>query len=244
MVQRRAFGCIVGGEPEGERAGRVRFFLKVLAIAVVLAVVFAAAFSLWGDTFERLFSQEACRAWFEEIRPFAWAVAIGLLVADIVLPIPATGVMAAVGSVYGPVLGAIVGAVGSASAGVVGYAVARFGGKGLARRIAGEDELARFQAVFERWGGFAIILSRILPILPEVVAVLAGLAGMRLRRFMAALLLGTVPTAALFAYLGHVSREQPWYGMMVAVAVPLLIWPIFLRFFGRRAPRRRSDQPE
>ncbi len=81
----------------------MRFFLKVLAIAVVLAGVFALAFALWGDTFERLFSQEACRRWFEEIRPFAWAVAIGLLVADIVLPIPATGVMAAVGSVYGPV---------------------------------------------------------------------------------------------------------------------------------------------
>ncbi len=104
----------------------MRFFLKVLAIAVVLAGLFALAFALWGDTFERLFSQEACRRWFEEIRPFAWAVAIGLLVADIVLPIPATGVMAAVGSVYGPVLGAVVGAVGSASAGVVGYAVARF----------------------------------------------------------------------------------------------------------------------
>lgn len=100
----------------------MRFFLKVLAIAVVLAGLFALAFALWGDTFERLFSQQACRRWFEEIRPFAWAVAIGLLVADIVLPIPATGVMAAVGSVYGPVLGAVVGAVGSASAGVVGYA--------------------------------------------------------------------------------------------------------------------------
>jgi len=212
----------------------VRFLLKVLAIAVVLAGVFAVGFALWGDTLERLFSQEACRRWFQEIRPVAWAAAIGLLVADIVLPIPATGVMAALGSVYGPVLGAIVGAVGSAAAGVVGYAVARFGGKRPARWIAGEEELTRFQAFFDRWGGFAIILSRILPILPEVVAVLAGLARMRVRRFLAALLLGTVPTAALFAYLGHVSRDQPWYGMLVAVAIPLLVWPVFLRFVGRR----------
>ena len=214
----------------------MRLLLKVLAIAVVLALLFALGFALWGEALERLFSQEACRRWFEEIRPLAWAAAIGLLVADIVLPIPATGVMAALGSVYGPVVGAMVGAVGSALAGVVGYAAARLGGKGLARWIAGDEELARFQAFFDRWGGFAIILSRILPILPEVVAVLAGLAGMRLRRFLAALVLGTVPTAALFAYLGHVSREQPWYGMLAAVAIPLLVWPIFLHVVGRRAP--------
>jgi uncharacterized membrane protein YdjX (TVP38/TMEM64 family) len=217
------------------RKGRhVRFALKVLAIAVVLAAVFALGFALWGDTMERLFSQEACRRWFEQIRPVAWAVAIGLLVADIVLPIPATGVMAALGSVYGPVVGAIVGTVGSAAAGVVGYVAARFGGKGLARRMASEAELARFQAFFDRWGGLAVILSRILPILPEVVAVLAGLANMRLRWFLAALLLGTVPTAALFAYLGHVSRDQPWYGMLVDVAIPLVLWPVFVHVVSRR----------
>ena len=62
---------------------------------------------------------------------------------------------------------------------------------------------------------------------------LAGLARMRLRRFVPALLLGTVPTAALFAWLGHASRAEPWYGMVVAVVVPLLLWPLFLHLVGR-----------
>ncbi|MEA3367453.1 MAG: hypothetical protein U9R68_04995, partial [Planctomycetota bacterium] len=69
-------------------------------------------------------------------RPGAWAVAIGLLVADLFLPVPATGVMAALGSVYGPVLGALVGAVGSAMAGLLGYGLARVGGQPVARRPA------------------------------------------------------------------------------------------------------------
>ena len=212
----------------------MRFVLKVFGIAVLLAALCLAGFALWGEPLERLFSQEACARWFAQTRPYAWAIAIGLLVADLVLPIPATGVMAALGTVYGPVLGALIGAVGSASAGIVGYGLARWGGKPLARFIADEAELARFQAFFDRWGGFAIIFSRILPVLPEVVAVLAGLAGMRFRRFLAALLLGTVPTAALFAWLGHVSREEPWYGLAAAVAAPMVIWPVFLHFLGRR----------
>jgi len=208
----------------------VKVLLKVLAIAVILAALCMLGFELWGEDFERLFSQEACVAYFASIRPWAWAVAIGLLVVDLFLPVPATGVMAALGSVYGPVLGALVGAVGSMLAGLLGYGLARLGGKRLGRVIAGEDEMRRFKAFFDRWGGLAIIVSRVLPILPEVVAVLAGLARMRLRRFLAALALGTVPTATLFAVLGHVSRDEPWYGVIVAVVLPMLVWPVFLRF--------------
>ncbi|MFO8014734.1 MAG: VTT domain-containing protein [Phycisphaerae bacterium] len=209
--------------------------LKVLAVAVVLAAVCLLGFELWGEDFERLFNQEACAAWFARIRPWAWAAAVGLLVVDLFLPVPATGVMAALGSVYGPVVGALVGATGSALAGFLGYGLARAGGRPIARWIAKPDELARFQRFFDRWGGVAIILSRFLPILPEVVAVLAGLARMRLRRFALALLLGTVPTAALFAWLGHASRAEPAWGMVVAVVVPLLLWPVFLHIVGRDA---------
>ena len=219
----------------------MRLFLKVLAMAVALAGLCFAGFALWGDAFERVFNQEECRRWFEEIRTYAWAVAIGLLLGDLFLPIPATGIMAALGSVYGPVVGTVVGAAGSVLAAMVGYGIARLGGKRLARLMASEEELARFQALFDRWGGFAIIFSRVLPILPEVVAILAGLARMRFGRFAAALVLGTVPTAFLFAYLGHVSREQPWYGLIAAVAIPMLLWPIFLHFLGRKAAPGRGE---
>ncbi len=212
----------------------MRFVAKVLAVAVVLAAVFMLTFELWGGRFEALFNQEACAAWFASIRPWAWAAAIGLLVVDIVLPVPATGVMAALGAVYGVGLGALVGAAGSAAAGLLGYAVARVGGRRPARWIADETELARFRAFFDRWGGVAIIVSRCLPILPEVTAILAGLAGMRGDRFLAALLAGTLPTAALFAWLGYASRAEPWWGLLVAVGLPLVLWPAVLHVIVRR----------
>jgi len=218
----------------------VKLLLKTTGIAIGLAAVFLLTFELWGGDFERLFSQEACTAFFRSIRGWAWAAAIGLLVADLLLPVPATGIMAALGVVYGPVAGALIGTAGSALAGLAGYGLARFGGRPLARRIASEAELDRFQRFFDRWGGLAVIASRMLPILPEVTALLAGLARMRPRRFAAALLLGTAPTAALFAWLGHASRSEPGIGMALAVVLPLLLWLVFLRFLREEPPARRG----
>ena len=206
----------------------MRLVIKVFAAAVILATMMLLGFALWGETFERLLSQEALARWFAQTRPYAWAAAIGLLVGDLVLPIPATGVFAALGSVYGVAVGALVGAAGSTLSAALGYAAARWGGAPLARRLADKEELERFHGFFDRWGGWAIVLSRALPILPEVMAILAGLAGMRPGRFAAAVLIGTIPTAALYAWLGHISRDAPWWGMAAAVLLPVLIWPVFL----------------
>ncbi len=211
----------------------MKLALKVLGIAVVLALVVLAAFALWGESFAQWFGREGCTKWFSETRSVAWLAGIGLLLADLILPIPATGVMAALGAIYGIWLGAALGVVGSASAGLIGHGLARLAGRKGMRLIADDEEVDRFRAFFDRWGGVGVIVSRALPILPEVVAVLAGLARMSFARFAAALLLGTVPVCVLFAWVGSASAEEPSYGIGIAVAVPLLLWPFFLRAAGR-----------
>jgi len=216
----------------------VKLSLKVLLIAFVLAAVFGATFVLWGGWFDTILSQEECVEWFQSIRHVAWLVAIGLLIADLLLPIPATGVMAALGVVYGVWIGAAVGAAGSVLAALLGYGLARLTGRRGIRWIAGDEEVERFRAFFDRWGGAAVIVSRVLPILPEVTAILAGLAPMRFRRFLAALLLGTIPVAILFAGLGSASAEAPWAGILAAVLIPLIFWPGFLWLAGRKAGAR------
>lgn len=55
-------------------------------------------------------------------------MAVGLLIVDLLLQVPATGIMAALGSVYGPLTVAVVGVIGSGMAGFLGYSLARFGG--------------------------------------------------------------------------------------------------------------------
>lgn len=208
----------------------MRFIIKVFALFLFLAALFMAGFHLWGESLGNLFNQGTCIRWFAQSRSYAWALGIGLLLVDLLLPIPATGVMAALGNVYGVFLGTLVGTIGSTGAGLTGYLLARCLGRKVVGFLASREELERFRGVFDRWGGPAVILSRILPILPEVVSILAGLARMSLARFMTALLLGTVPTCLLFSYLGYASRSEPWFGMIAAVLLPLMIWPLFLKF--------------
>ena len=211
----------------------MKIFLKLLVIFILIAVFFIVGFELWGSFFDILFSQAECGRWFVRIKPWAWAAGIGLLLTDLVLPIPATGIMAALGSVYGVWMGALIAAAGSTAAGLAGYALARLIGRRVTRLLASDEELHRFKAVFDSWGGAAIIVSRCLPVLPEVLSILAGLARMSLSRFVPALLLGTLPTSFLFAYMGDVSSEMPAYGMAFAVLAPLLFWPFFLRLAAR-----------
>ncbi len=207
----------------------MRIFLKVLGLAVMLAVLFAAGFALWGDRFESLLNQEANIRWFSQTKSYGWTIGFGLLVSDLLLPIPATGIIAALGTVYGVAVGTFIGVLGTTGAGLIGYVLARFAGRRVTRAIATDKELERFRSFFEEWGAVAVIVSRALPILPEVVAILAGLAMMTPVRFVAALLFGTIPVSFLCAYLGHAARSVPAFGVFIAAVLPLALWPVFLR---------------
>ena len=206
---------------------------RVVGLTVVLAGIFLVSFLVWGESLETLFSAEACADWFAGARSHAWALAIGLLIGDLLLPIPATGIMTALGAVYGTTLGAVIGAIGSMLAGWTGYGLARLGGKRAARWLADEQELARFHDFFDRWGGLAVILSRAFPILPEVVTLLAGLARMHPGRFALSLALGTIPTATLFAALGAWAREAPAWGTLASLALPVLLYAVVFRVWKR-----------
>ena len=208
--------------------------LRISALTALVALIFLLSFFLFGERFEGLFDQETCVAWFASIRSYAWLIALLLLIADLILPIPATGIMAALGHVYGVGIGGAVGALGSTLAGMLGYTIARLLGANAVARIANEREREQFQSFFDKWGGAGIIISRALPILPEVMSVLAGLASMSSLRFTVSILLGTVPTAFFFSSIGHAARTAPAYGLGLALLVPFFLWLGCLPFIQRK----------
>jgi len=207
----------------------LKLILKMLFFMLVLAALFLLEFQLFGQDFEMLFSQQRCVEWFSRIKPYGWAIGIGLLMGDLILPVPATGIMAALGNVYGVIAGTLFSVIGSAGGGFIGYGVARILGRKGSRYLASEEELDRFQRLFDKWGAMAIIISRIMPVLPEVLTILAGIARMHPARFIVSLLLGTFFTSLFFSWIGYSSRSLPGYGILAAVLIPLLIWPVFLK---------------
>jgi membrane protein DedA with SNARE-associated domain len=69
-----------------------------------------------------------------------------------------------------------------------------------------------------------VALSRSLPILPEAVAVTAGLVRMPFGRFCVSLVCGCVPLGFTFAWIGAAGHDAPGWAISLSVIVPALLW--------------------
>ena len=213
--------------------------MRLFLIFLVLAVAVLVPFLIWGEGFDATFSEGGARAWLERYGGSAWAAAIVLLVLDLVLPVPATAVMSALGLVYGAVIGGCVGSAGSFLAGATAYGLCRGLGRPAAIRIAGEKDLLRGERLFSSAGGWAVALSRWLPLLPEVITCMAGLARMPARQFFTALACGSVPMAFTFSTVGALGVERPALAIGLSALLPLALWPLARWLLERSAPGPR-----
>ena len=160
---------------------------------------------------------------------WAWAVGIALIWADLVLPIPQTAVIAALGMIYGTWLGGSMGSIGLITGGLLGYGLMLTSARRFAQRFAGPQSLHKAERLFDRSGAWAIILTRSLPYsVPEAIVFLAGLARMPMRKFTAALTIGSVPTAFVFAAVGAGWADQPIVALTVSYVLPILLLPVAL----------------
>ena len=116
--------------------------MRVLRLFLVLAVLVLIPFLVWGGKFMALFEGEAARKFVLDCGAWGWLVVIGLLIGDLFLPIPATGVMSAAGYVYGPWIGGIISVTGSFLSGMLAFALCRRLGHRAAVWLAGEKGLA------------------------------------------------------------------------------------------------------
>lgn len=215
--------------------------MRLLLIFFVLAVLVLIPFLIWGEEFGRFFDDEGAIAWLEGYGRWAWAAGLALLILDLFLPLPSTVVMSALGYVYGTFWGGLLASVGSFLAGALAYGLCRLLGRDTAARIAGEKGLAESEQLFASAGGWIVALSRWLPLLPEVIACMAGLARMPLRTFLVSLACGCIPMGFTFAAVGHAGASHPLLAIGLSVGLPPLIW-LCLQPLLRRT-KRRTVQP-
>ncbi len=191
---------------------------------MVLAGLVLGSWALWGGSWEQAFGFDASVSWLQRAGPWAWAAGIALLVGDLLLPVPGTVVISALGYVYGLLLGGLVAAVGLILAGMIGYGIGRLFGERTARRWLGDDDYERGRSLFEKGGGWVVALSRALPVLPEVISCTAGLVRMPFSQFMVALACGSVPMGFIFAAIGSAGREVPGWAFGLSLLIPALLW--------------------
>ncbi len=177
----------------------------------------------------------------------AASISVGLLVADVLLPVPSSLIMIANGAVFGVPLGALISLLGSTGAMTVGFAIGRRGGA-LFERLVPLEERKRFEPLVRRWGALIIILTRPIPLLSETVAVLAGASPIGYARALLAASAGALPAAILYALTGAVAQDFKsstlMFGTVLLVAGSFYLIGRCVNFYlERKSARRHPETP-
>jgi uncharacterized membrane protein YdjX (TVP38/TMEM64 family) len=185
-----------------------------------------------------LLPEEGVVAWLEALRAVhpGWLMAgvIGLLLLDLLVAVPTMTTILLAGWLLGPVLGGLTGAVGLMLMGGLGYGLGRLLGRPVLRRVLRDEaRLEGIEAAFAKNDLLVLAVCQALPILPELSAVLAGVARMRPGRFALGYAAGSVPFAFVLASGGAASSPDDLRpAILTAIAVTgglLLIWRWVLR---------------
>ena len=170
------------------------------------------------------------------------------------LTMPLGGALAA-GAVPGVHLNIIlviaVGVAANLAGSYIAWAVGRFGGEAGWRRLSrftlgGDDGLERSARWFGRYGGRAVFIGRLLPVVRTFISLPAGFARMPPLRFGLYTVAGCVPWIAGLAYAGYAAGAN-WHrvtglvqnaGYVIGGLVVLLV--IAAIVLAVRARRRRS----
>lgn len=203
--------------------GKRGTWLFTILILLILAGIIVP-FMIWGEQFDAALSLEGTRAWLANYGAWAWLAGILLLVSDILLPVPSTIVMSALGLMYGWFIGGLIAAAGSFLSGIVAYLGCRWLGRPAALWIAGEEGLRKGGRLFATSGGWLVAVSRWMPVLPEAIACLAGLVGMRWRVYVIALACGSLPVGFAFAAIGALGNTNPGWAIVLSALLPIMLW--------------------
>lgn len=164
---------------------------------------------------------------------------VGLLVADAILPVPSSVVMIALGSLYGAPAGIALSLAGRTAMALAGFGLGRRGGW-IMHGVRHRDR-QRAEALLERRGALAIVVSRPVPLLAETVTVLAGASQMPWRRAALAAVIGSLPEAVAYGLAGDLSARFGDGAVVwtLFVAVVVAFW-LAERYAGGRAARRAA----
>jgi len=169
------------------------------------------------------------------------------LPSEIILPL--AGTMAASGVVT--ILGAnIAAAAGSILGSLIAYFVGYYGGRPFIFKygkyvLISKDNFLKAEKTFNRYGGTAVLVGRLLPIVRTYISLPAGIAKFNIKRFLMFSMIGMIPWNFTLIMLGYYLGQnfqaiiEPVFSKFEYVVLALLILLVVV-FFIRNAAKKRS----
>ena len=196
------------------RSLRLLLVLALAAVAVPLVPFLAC-----GARIDALVAD-----WLDPLPPppLLAGLEVGVLAADLLLPVPSSMVATLGGASLGLAVGTLCAWAGMTIGAAIGWWLGHMtAGRSLAALDATDRAaLARQE---RRLGPLLVVLTRPLPLVAEATALLAGSAGMPLPTFLAAAAGGNLAIAFAWSLAGAVGRDAdslPWV-LAASLAVPV-----------------------
>lgn len=218
----------------------------LMTVGLVLATLFASTFLLVNAT--GLMTLNDIERWLEQasqINPlYLSALVVALLFIDLFIAVPTLTIIILAGYFLGFQWAAVSALLGVWLAGLTGYGLSRLYGQRLLQRIFQDpNKLVEMADAFNRNAVVVILLSRALPILPEVSCCLAGANKMPLGRFLMTYLVATGPYVVIATYAGSISTmAEPMPAIFTAIGLSVALWFLWLVFI--RIQKRKAFQEE
>jgi uncharacterized membrane protein YdjX (TVP38/TMEM64 family) len=128
----------------------------------------------------------------------------------LIIPIPSEIILLATGMIWGIYIGGIMGIIGSLAAGLLCFYVSRKGGRPLAEKFVGKKAINMADNFIEKHGIWAILISRMLPFIAfDPISYASGLVEMDTKKYTIGTLIGAIPRAFFFAWLGSLFGIDP-----------------------------------
>ena len=201
--------------------------LKTLPWIALLAL--GLVWQLLSDLFSFVSDEATVSAHLRDLG--AWGLlllALGHLFQVIVAVIPGNVLTILGGHVYGFSGGFVINLVSVVGASQLAFALARWGGRPMVDRLVPASVLDRWNSVAERRGFVFFLISFLLPFSPcDMMNFVAGLSLISPWHFLAASLLGRLPTVVLLTLVGSHGLELPpqiWAGIPVSIAGMFFVW--------------------
>jgi uncharacterized membrane protein YdjX (TVP38/TMEM64 family) len=160
----------------------------------------------------------------------------GLLASDILFPVPSSIVSTGCGMLLGLTVGALTSLAGMVVSCGIGYWLGRICGRPMAVKMCGEKELDRFEAVSDKFGLWALVIARPVPVLAEVSVLFAGVSKISFSRFMFVTSLSNLGVSLVYAGIGAYADE--WNSFLLAFFAGICVPGIIMLLARGRISRR------
>ncbi len=181
----------------------------------------------------------AVRDYILSFGPWAPVVSALLMVLQgLVAPLPAFLITFANGLAFGTFWGGLLSLASATLAAIVAFWLARVLGRGTVEALVGRSNLGSADSWFARWGAYAVLVARLVPIVSfDVISYAAGLTRMKFSGFVLATVVGAAPATFVYSYLG---QRAPQYAEVLLIAFGIVIAGAVVAAVVRRRKRGKA----